>query len=85
MHTSGSIFIFDLAHDVISQIEKLAIYDKEKGYIFDKKYIYVDTRIPEKLFLCPLEFEYDCRRNMKLIYGKTIFEEFELTSFEPQQ
>jgi hypothetical protein len=85
MHSSGTIFLFDLSYDVAAQIEKLAIYEKEKGNIFDKRYIYVDTRIAEKLFLCPLESEFDCRRNMKHIYGKTIFEEFEGESSELQQ
>lgn len=85
MHSSGTILIFDLSHDVTTQIEKLAIYEKEKGNIFDKKYIYIDVRIPEKLFLCSLEFEYDCRRNMKHIYGESIFEVFESESSELQQ
>jgi len=85
MHASGNIFIFDLAHDVTSQIEKLAIYEKEKEVLNEKKYIYIDVRIPEKLFLCSLEYEFDCRRNMKQIYGKSIFEELAVESSEPQQ
>ena len=73
-HSSGSIFIFDLNGDALSQIKKLAIYEKEKGNIFEKKYIYVDARIPEKIFLCPLSAEYDCRRNLQSIYKHTTFE-----------
>ena len=73
MHSSGSIFIFDLSNSVEDQIEKLAVYEKEEWSIDEKKYIYIDVRIPEKLFLCSIETEYDCRNNLKQIYGSSIF------------
>jgi hypothetical protein len=85
MYTSGSLFLFDLSYNIEEQIEKLAIYEKERGNIYEKKYIYVDVRIPEKLFLCPLESEYDCKANIKLIYGDTTFEELSTELSEPLQ
>jgi hypothetical protein len=85
MHNSGSIFIFNLAQGIEKQIKKLAVYEKEKGNIYEKKYIYIDVRIPEKLYLCPFEAEYSCRENIKYIYGDTIFQDLSIEVSELQQ
>lgn len=82
MHTSGGFFLFDLSSNIQQQIEKLAIYEKEEWNIQEKRYIYIDLRIPEKLFLCSFENEYDCRNNIKHIYGNTIFEDLSPESSE---
>lgn len=85
MHNSESIFIFNLAQGIEKQIKKLAVYEKEKGNIYEKKYIYIDVRIPEKLYLCPFEAEYSCRENIKYIYGDTIFQDLSIEVSELQQ
>lgn len=69
-----TIFTFDLSGESIAwQIEKLAVFQKESEDITQKKYIYIDVRIPGKLFLCPYDEEYQCRQNLKDIYGDSIF------------
>lgn len=66
--------MFDLSGENIArQIEKLAVFQKESEDITQKKYIYIDVRIPGKLFLCSYEEEYKCRQNLKDIYGDSIF------------
>jgi len=80
-HSSGTIFIFDISSHLWEQVEKLAIFQKEWEDIAQKKYIYIDVRIPGKLFLCGYEEEYNCRKNMTNIYGEDIFT---VTSFESQ-
>lgn len=70
----GTIFIFDIWNtDVSEQVKKLAVFQKESVDITQKKYIYVDVRIPGKLFLCPYEEEFNCRENIRKIYGDFIF------------
>lgn len=75
-HQNKNLFIFDLAWNLQSQIEGLTIFHKEWWNIVEKKYVYIDVRIPEKLFLCGFENEFLCRKNMKDIYGDTIFQNF---------
>lgn len=71
-----NIFIFDLASDIDRQVKWLAIFSKEEGNVNEKKYIYIDVRIPQKLFLCDYESEFSCVKNLKNIYGDSIFENF---------
>ena len=72
----GTIFIFDISNDLNSQIQKLAIYQKEQENIAEKKYIYIDVRIAQKLFLCGYDEEFSCRDNLKKIYGENVFSDF---------
>lgn len=72
-HTNGNIFIFDIYNNVERQIEKLTIYHKESENINEKKYVYLDIRIPNKLFICGFETEFDCKSNLTKIYGKTLY------------
>ncbi len=81
----GTLFIFDLDNNIEKQIEKLAIYQKEKENINEKRYIYIDLRIPEKLFLCPLESEFNCRENLKRIYSQNIFQSLTTGLSQSQQ
>lgn len=70
-----SIFIFDLNANIKNQVQKLAIFQKEKEDFAQKKYIYLDVRVPQRLFLCRYEEEFSCRNNLKKIYGEDIFTE----------
>ncbi len=69
----GTIFLFDLTWNIENQIKRLAIFQKEWVNISKKKYIYIDVRIPQRLFLCPYTEEYKCKANLKFIYGKDVF------------
>lgn len=73
---NGNLFVFDISGNLKDQIQKLAIFQKEQTDISEKKYIYIDVRIPQKLFLCWYEEEYSCRNNLKKIYDENIFEYF---------
>lgn len=81
----GTLFIFDLSENISNQIEKIAVYMKESEDITQKKYIYIDVRIPQKLFLCWFENEFLCNTNMQNIYGKDIFTKFLEETSEPEQ
>ena len=48
----GTLFLIDIYQNVQQQIEHLSILKKESPEIYTKKYIYVDVRIPQKIFLC---------------------------------
>lgn len=64
-----TVFIFDLNAKIQTQVQKLAVFQKEQEDITQKKYIYIDVRIPQKLFLCSYEQEFECRWNLKKIYN----------------
>lgn len=81
----GNIFIFDLDNDINTQIKKLAIFQRETVNINEKKYIYIDVRVPERLFLCGLESEFDCRNNIKQIYGENTFTDFLIETSQWEQ
>lgn len=69
-----TIFIFDMAQwDIREQVKKLAVFQKESEDITQKKYIYIDVRIPGKLFLCGFDEEFKCRQNITNIYWNSIF------------
>lgn len=60
--------IFDLQKDIISQVEKLNIFYKEKKNI-KEKIIYIDLRIDEKIIYCDSSNEFQCKKNLKKIYN----------------
>lgn len=68
-----NIFIFDLNGNIKNQVQKLAIFQKEQSDFTEKKYIYLDIRVPQRLFLCGYEEEYNCRNNLKKIYWDSVF------------
>ncbi|MDQ7023761.1 MAG: FtsQ-type POTRA domain-containing protein [Candidatus Gracilibacteria bacterium] len=63
-----TIFIFYISENIEKQIKKLIVYSKEKEK--NLKFIYVDLRIEDKIFVCPYEKEYQCLKNYKRIYNK---------------
>lgn len=69
---NGNILIFSIDDDidVLEQIEKLVIFNKDYSSITDNKIIYIDLRIKNKIFYCPTESEYQCNENIKSIYNK---------------
>ena len=62
--------IFDLTENIKEQIEKIAIFNKEKFNLKNKKIFYIDIRIKNKIFYCPIEQELICNNNIKKIYTK---------------
>jgi len=70
--SDNTLYIFDLEQDINKQVRKLAIYKKESPSQGKKSYIYVDVRVPEKLFLC--EEEKTCKNNIINIYNSSVFD-----------
>jgi len=69
--SNGVMYIFDLERDVNQQIKQLAIYLAE-SWAEIVPYIYIDIRIPDRVFLCSSETENICLNNIEQIYGDTI-------------
>ena len=67
-----NILIFSIDDDIeaIEQIEKLVIFNKDYSSIIDKKIIYIDLRIKNKIFYCDEESSSICNENIKSIYNK---------------
>jgi len=61
-----TIFIFSLEEDTDKQLKKILVYSKEKDKIL--KYVYIDLRVEDKIFICPYEKEYQCLKNLRRIY-----------------
>ena len=80
-----TVFIFDLTANIFEQVERLSIFQKEWGNISEKKYIYVDARIPQKLFICPYESEFSCRTSLRNIYDDAIFTKLQKDVSQPEQ
>jgi cell division septal protein FtsQ len=69
----STLFIFDVSWSIPEQIEQLSIYQKEWWGIPKNTYVYIDVRIPKKLFLCSLEQEFVCSKNLLNIYWEDVF------------
>lgn len=83
--SNDTIFLLDLTQDWKKQMENLSIFFKEKAKITDP-YIYVDARIPKKIYTCPLDQAYVCKKNLNFIYGEnTINLLEEAPSLYPQE
>lgn len=65
---NNTIFIFYIWKNIEKQIKKLIVYSKEKDK--NLKFVYIDLRIEDKIFLCPYKKEYQCLKNYKRIYKK---------------
>lgn len=69
---NDTIIIFDLNWDINKQIQAISIFSKENEYNIDisKPWIvYIDLRINDKIFYCPIENESQCKKNLKDIYN----------------
>ncbi len=62
-----TLLIFDSNWDIKEQIKKLIVFYKE---IKNLKKVYIDLRIPNKVFHCDYKREYQCRKNLKKLYTK---------------
>lgn len=64
--------IFDLNTNTLEeQITKIAIYNKEhKNLISTNSIIYIDLRVPNKIYYCEKENEWACLNNLKTLYNK---------------
>ena len=62
--------IFDLTENTEKQVEKIVIFNKENFNLVNKRIFYVDARIREKIFYCPMEEELTCKNNIKRIYSE---------------
>ena len=62
-----TLLIFDSNWDIIEQIKKLIVFYEETKNL---KKIYIDLRIPNKVFHCDYKSEYQCRKNLKKLYAK---------------
>ncbi len=60
--------LFNINTDIKNQIANLMVLNQEYFNINKKKVIYIDLRINNKIFICPLENEYQCKINLKKIY-----------------
>jgi len=67
-----TLYLFDINASVERQIEQLSIFQKESWSLNEKKYIYIDVRIPQKLYVCPIEEEFSCRWNIDTIYWESV-------------
>ena len=60
--------LFNINTDIKNQIANLMVLNQEYFNINKKKVVYIDLRINNKIFICPLENEYQCKINLKRIY-----------------
>jgi cell division septal protein FtsQ len=67
---NNTIFIFSLELSIKKQLKKIIVYMKEKESSL--RYIYIDLRIENKIFLCWYEEEYQCKLNFKRLYHKNV-------------
>lgn len=68
----GSFILFsiDYPEEIEHQIEKLAIFNKDYFSIDKSIFVYIDLRIKNKVFYCPIEIKNQCESNLKGIYSK---------------
>ncbi len=71
------IYIFSLDDNIENQVNKIAILEKERGKIGEKKYVYIDMRINGKVFTCSYESEFDCKYNLREIYWESIIQQLQ--------
>lgn len=64
------IFSIDNSIEVNEQIKKLVIFNQDHISIEKNNFVYLDLRIKNKIFFCPIDNEYVCKQNIKSIYNK---------------
>ena len=72
-NSDATLYIFDLQQDVDVQIRRIAIYKQESWVDSEQSQVYIDVRIPEKLFFCWNDVENICNNNIRSIYWDMIF------------
>jgi len=72
------IIIFDLEQNINDQIKKIAIYSNENTSLTKHHFVYIDTRINGRLYVCPLESEFVCVNTLKNIYSNDLFNRLDL-------
>ncbi len=65
---NDSKIIFDLDWDIMNQIKNLIIFNKEHLDISKNSVVYIDLRIKNKIYFCPMSEEFQCKINLKKIY-----------------
>jgi len=69
IRTKNNLLIFSLDEDTNKQIEKIVIFHKQYNSIENYWIYYIDLRIQNKIFYCPIEEKNICTKNIKRIYG----------------
>lgn len=67
---NNTILIFDINWNIESQVETLAIFNKQHLDLSKDWIIYIDLRIKDKVFYCTKEEAYNCENNLKKIYSE---------------
>lgn len=63
------LFSINNAEEIESQIERLAIFNKDYDWINRGLFSYLDLRIKNKVFYCPIEIKTQCDLNLNWIYN----------------
>lgn len=66
---NNSKIIFDLEWEIDFQIAKLIEFHKEQQDLIENPVVYIDLRIMNKIYFCPLKEEFQCKYNLKKIYS----------------
>jgi hypothetical protein len=66
---NGTKLLFDLEGDIQDEIKKLLIFHKEQSDLKNVAFVYIDLRVKNKIFFCPLTSEFQCKINLVRIYG----------------
>ncbi len=61
-----TLLIFDVNWDIHKQIKKLIVFYKNESSL---QKVYFDLRIPDKIFYCWNEMEYQCKKNLSYLYN----------------
>ena len=66
--SNDTLIIFDLNWDILYQIEKLLILNKEYQNLAKPWLVYIDLRVKNKIFYCSSENYTQCNENLEKIY-----------------
>lgn len=67
---SWTIIIFDLDSDIDKQVKKAVIFNKDHYRLNKWWIVYIDFRIKDKIYYCPMEEEQTCLWHLKRLYTK---------------
>ena len=66
--SNDTLIIFDLNWDILNQVEKLIVLNKEYFNLAKNWLVYIDLRIKNKVFYCSSENQTQCNKNLEKIY-----------------